>query len=306
MAFTLKDIDHFLAVAKVGHRAHLAQALDLTPSALTKSIHRVEFAFGLALFERNARGAHLTQAGLRFLEVAQRLSTSYADATRVMAQMRDRRSGFIRIGFSSAAQALQMSGTIAGLLDAHPGLKLSCRIELPHPLIVQGIRNGELDMGVTSSIASVPAGVRNTALGRDPLLPIVRSDHPLAPRQTLTLSDLQPYRWALASSSSAVGDALNALFESENLSPPVVAIQSDQASEFALLLARHANLITLASRSLWNAASREGLCTLTVPQLRIVPSIRLLTRSGAHWTPLAKTFRDALAAGAQSMLAADN
>lgn len=305
MAFTLKDIDHFLAVAKVGHRAHLAQALNLTPSALTKAIHRVEFAFGLALFERNARGAHLTQAGQRFLEVAQRLSTGYADATRVVAQMRDRRSEFLRIGFSSAAQALQMSETIAELLDAHPGLRLSCRIELPPPLIVQGLRNGELDMGIISSMASVPMGLKSMALGNDPLLPIVRSDHPLAPGKTLTLSDLRPYRWALASSSSAVGDALKALFDSEGLSPPVVAIQSDQASEFALLLARHANLITLASRSLWNAASREGLCTLTVPKLRIVPSVQLLTRSGAHWTPLAKAFRDALAAGAQSMLAAD-
>ncbi|QNK71333.1 LysR family transcriptional regulator [Variovorax sp. PAMC26660] len=306
MAFTLKDIDHFLAVTRAGHLAHAAQTHNLTPSALTKSIRRVENAFGIELFERNARGVHLTQAGLRFLEVAQRMSAGYADATRLVAELRDQKSEFIRIGFSGAVRAIQTSEAIAVMLTEHPGLKISCRTELPCALLVQAIRNGELDMAIASTLDPAPTtDLDDVALGLDPLLLVVRSDHPLTCKNTLALSDLQPYRWSLTSSSFAINGALNALFENENLAPPRVAIQSDRASEFALLLTLHSDLMTLVSRSLWNIVGGGGLSILTAPNFKMARSVRLLTRSGVAWTPLTMALKEALATRTLSMLTAE-
>jgi DNA-binding transcriptional LysR family regulator len=305
MAFSLKDIDHFLAVTRSGHLAHAAQTHNLTPSSLTKSIRRVENAFGIELLERNARGVHLTQAGLRFLEVAQRLSAGYADATRLVAEMQDRKSEFIRIGFSGSVRALPMSEAIATMLTAHTGLKISCRIEMPSALLAQGIRDGELDMAISATIDPAPTtDLDDVALGSDPLLPVVRSGHPLTRKSALMLSDLQPYRWSLTSSSFAVNGALNALFERQNLSLPEVAIQSDHASEFALLLARHSDLVTLVPRSLWNMVGSDGLQVLTVPQFQMARSVHLLTRSGIAWTPLTTALKEALIARTLSTLTA--
>ena len=54
---------HFLAVTQAGSLSGAAQVLAVSQPALTKSIRRLEQHYGVALFERRARGMMLTPFG---------------------------------------------------------------------------------------------------------------------------------------------------------------------------------------------------------------------------------------------------
>src|ERR1700712_1839993 len=62
----LKGIDVFVAVADFGSFANAALKLNLTASAVSKSIARLEQRLGQRLFNRTTRRLALTEAGVKF------------------------------------------------------------------------------------------------------------------------------------------------------------------------------------------------------------------------------------------------
>ena len=66
---TLEQLRIFVAVADREHLTQAAEALHLTPSAVSSAIRVLEDRYGLALFHRTGRRIELTDAGLAFLPV---------------------------------------------------------------------------------------------------------------------------------------------------------------------------------------------------------------------------------------------
>ena len=62
----LEQITYFLRVAEHGNITAAAKSLYISQPALSKQITLLEQEIGLPLFERQARGVVLTQAGMQF------------------------------------------------------------------------------------------------------------------------------------------------------------------------------------------------------------------------------------------------
>ena len=62
----LEQITYFLSVAEHGNITAAAKSLYISQPALSKQITLLEQEVGLPLFERQARGVVLTQAGVQF------------------------------------------------------------------------------------------------------------------------------------------------------------------------------------------------------------------------------------------------
>lgn len=69
----LRQLEHFLAVARDGSFTVAAQRIHIVQSALSASIRRLEAELGAQLFERTTRRVVLTEAGRALLPVAHRL-----------------------------------------------------------------------------------------------------------------------------------------------------------------------------------------------------------------------------------------
>lgn len=295
MSFTLRDIDYFLAVAKGGRLAQAAQAYNVTQSAVTKAIKRLESEFGLQLFERNARGTRITAAGLKFMQVAQGLSAGYADAVRVVSEMRTQDAGLLRIGFSDLTRANLVLPSMAALVRQRPGLRVKLRIGQSDTLLIQAVRDGDLDLAVVPIHQEMPGGCEGIEIGEDIFRPVVRDGHPLARLPKLSLADLQPYAWILAAPGSLLHRGLAAAYAHRGLLPPEVAVEIDHASAFTLSMARTTDLLMLAPESLMRESGPQGLHTLPFPELEMRSKIMLLTRSDATGSRLLETFKASLA-----------
>ncbi|WP_274435288.1 LysR family transcriptional regulator [Alicyclobacillus sp. ALC3] len=69
-----KDIQLFLAIARIGSLSRTAEQLFMSQSTVTTRLQRLEHAVGYTLFDRRPDGVKLTVNGERFLQLAERMT----------------------------------------------------------------------------------------------------------------------------------------------------------------------------------------------------------------------------------------
>ena len=88
MAISLLSLPlrYFLEVARTGSVNQAAQRLHVAASAVSRQLGKLEDSLGVVLFERQARGMNLTEAGTRLLAHA---SAHDAQALELVEQLQD-------------------------------------------------------------------------------------------------------------------------------------------------------------------------------------------------------------------------
>ena len=64
----LRKVNHVIEIARQGGFAKAAATLNITQSALTRSVQILEDNLGIQVFERGPRGIRLTREGEQFIE----------------------------------------------------------------------------------------------------------------------------------------------------------------------------------------------------------------------------------------------
>ncbi|RTQ36956.1 LysR family transcriptional regulator [Variovorax gossypii] len=295
MSLSMRDIEYFLAVAKSGLLSTAADEQGVTQPALTKAVRRVEAEFGLQLFERSARGMVLTSAGLRVAEQARRLQADYADTVQLANEMRAQQSGLLRVGVTDTTSGNRVAGALGSLLVKRPGLRVRLRVDRSDTLATL-VREGELDLAMVPAYEGQPLDAERTKVDNDPMLPLVRSGHPLAQRARVALADVATYGWISGPASSAAFKAIADIFARHNLSAPRVVMEVPFASELNLSVLAATDLVTLVPRSFMRHADDRRFAVLPVPALKVPRAVVLLSRPGSTWSPLMQALRDNLLA----------
>ena len=127
MNITFRQLRVFAEVARHLSFARAAQALHLTPPAVTMQVKEIESQVGLPLFERQGRAVSLTTTGEYFLVYAKRLLATLKDAEDAMARFRKLETGLLTIGMVSTAQYF-LPSLLARFRDEHPGVDIRLRV----------------------------------------------------------------------------------------------------------------------------------------------------------------------------------
>ncbi len=120
---TFRQLRVFVEVARHLSFVRAAEALHLTPPAVTMQIKELESAIELPLFNREGRKVSLTTVGEYFLVYAKRLLATLKDADDAMARFRKLESGALSIGLVSTAKYF-VPQLLTRFRDEHPGVEL--------------------------------------------------------------------------------------------------------------------------------------------------------------------------------------
>ncbi|MDP2699060.1 LysR family transcriptional regulator [Thalassospira sp.] len=153
MAFTLRQLQFFVAVAEQGTVSRAARALSISQSSVSEAVQALESDLGVVLFERKSRHLEITHKGSQFLRHATKILADVADARMTFREESTRQGGRLSLGVTSLVAGYVLSDILARFRRAYPGVEVSA-IEDNGEYLEHLLIGGELDVAVlvTSNI----------------------------------------------------------------------------------------------------------------------------------------------------------
>lgn len=195
MNVELRQIRHAVTVAALGSFARAAAELNLSQSALSRSVQALERQVGTPLFVRSANGVLTTDVGRLFLERGKGLLDMAEELDLQVLRNRGLQRGRIVVGAGPVAMDLLVAEAAAAFITEHPMVTVELRsaslLDLPAPL-----RSREIDLLVArDDYSRNEPDVDVERLNDHPMLLVGRTGHPLAGRRDLTLQETFDYPW---------------------------------------------------------------------------------------------------------------
>jgi DNA-binding transcriptional LysR family regulator len=139
----------FARAGSLGSFAAAARALGITPSAVSKSIQRLEQQLGLALFTRTTRSLALTSEGRELHELALRLIRDAEAIEQAAVRARAEPAGSLRIAASFPVGLHLIAPMLPAFRQRHPAVTIDLRLDDRHVDLVEdgidiAVRIGEL------------------------------------------------------------------------------------------------------------------------------------------------------------------
>ena len=120
----LSRLPLFVRVVRLGSFAAVSRELDMTPSAVSKQIQRLESELGVRLFQRTTRQLALTDEGQRFYEQSSPLVEGLLEASDQLKERQIALVGKLRVTVPGAILNHGLSEAFVEFALAHPELEL--------------------------------------------------------------------------------------------------------------------------------------------------------------------------------------
>jgi molybdate transport repressor ModE-like protein len=180
-------------VAEQGTLAAAADALHLTPSAVSQQLAALEREVGQPVIERNGRGVRLTGAAEVLVDHANVVLAQLEAAAADVAAYSEGVVGTVRIAGFATALAEIVAPAAAALRASHPRLALTIA-EQEAPDCFRALARGDADIALSMASRLAPPRddprFHRRALRADALDAVLPADHRLAVRAEIELAEL--------------------------------------------------------------------------------------------------------------------
>ncbi len=206
---TFRQLRVFNEVARHLSFARAAEALHLTPPAVTMQVKELEGHVGMALFERAGKKVSLTTAGEYMLVYARRILATLKEAEDVAARLQHAETGVLTVGMVSTAKYYLMQ-LLSEFQRGHPGVELKVALGNRDEL-VRMLQANEVDIAV---MGRPPRELRTRAepFAAHPHVFVSAPDHPLVSEEPLTIEDLRPFDFIAREPGSGTRAAMERFF----------------------------------------------------------------------------------------------
>ena len=189
------QLETFIVVADMGSFNKAAEALYITPPAVTKQMNLLEKDLGLKLFIRTHRGLILTEAGKSLYKDAKYIIEYCKESVERAKRAMQEKHNLIRIGTSPMTPAAPLIQLWSKVQKGYPDIKLQM---IPYMNSLENAREILKNLGQNIDVVGgifdeTMLKLRQCAgleLSRQPLCCAVSLNHPLAQKDVLTIQDL--------------------------------------------------------------------------------------------------------------------
>ncbi len=172
----LQALETFIKTAELLHFGRASRACNLSPSALTRTIQRLEEEIGQALFLRDNRSVALTDAGRQLLTYARSAVVEWQHFQESLAPEGDKVTGTISIYASITAVYSLLPDLLEAYRTAFPDVHLDLQTGAAEKAVEQ-VLGGEIDLAVAALPDRKQARMEFMPLTETPLVFI--APHPL-------------------------------------------------------------------------------------------------------------------------------
>lgn len=163
------ELNAFLTLSKTLHFAKTAEKVNLSPSALSRLITRMEEEAGCRFFERSNREAKLTEKGREFAAFAEKCLQEKEDIFTKLRSSGSAVTGTLKVYASVTACYSIMPPFLQKVAERLPDLHLNVQTGDPAQA-VQAVKNGEADVAVAAIPETGLSGMDCIPVRRTPLV----------------------------------------------------------------------------------------------------------------------------------------
>ncbi|MDV6262482.1 LysR family transcriptional regulator [Rhodococcoides yunnanense] len=276
-------------LADRGTVAAVAEALSMTPSAVSQQLKLLAREAGVTLLEPDGRRLRLTDAGRALVLRTDDVLAALARAAAEMDRYRASPQGRVRVALFPSGAALLLPGVLTRL--AGSDVDIDARDEdLPASSVPELLADYDVVLTHRDDRAPSTAGPRIevTTLMREPIDLVLPPDHALAQHETVDLRELTDERWISVRGGFPVDDVLLSVAAVTGVEPRVAQRINDFRVTETLVAAGHG--VALMPRY---AVVHPGLVRRELSGVRAGRSYELATRPGARRLPAIAAVLDA-------------
>src|SRR5690242_2637890 len=185
----LDPLRHFHEIALQGSLRRAADALRLTPPAITHSLAKLERALGVRLCERSRAAFHLTPAGKTLFQTTREMFKSLDDCVTSINGNGDDVGSF-RVGIQTNLLDRQVDRILARMLTHFPRIRIAYHAGNPTD-ILQLVRDGDLQFGIGMFPSAKPVNLEFRRVSTQRLAYFVGRNHPLWRKRNVTRADFR-------------------------------------------------------------------------------------------------------------------
>ena len=289
----LRHLRYFIAVAEELHFGRAAQALGISQPPLSQQIQALEQEIGARLFERTNRRVELSEAGRLFLAEARLVLAQVDKAADVARRAQLGQLGELKIGFTSSAPFnSSIPQAIFAFRQAFPAVHLALQ-EMSSKEVAEALVDESVQVGIMRPLP-LPESLVAVELFREPLVAIIRADHPLAvgSEEGLQLSALaaEPFVFFPRSYGSGLYAQLLNLAREAGFSP-LITQEAGEAMTIIGLVAAGLGVTVLPAS--YQRMRIDGVVYRTLLDAEANTAVWLVQRRDQH-SPMAKAFVELL------------
>jgi len=217
---TFRQLRVFAEVARTGSVARAAEALHLTPPAVSMQVKEVESQVGLPLFDRHGRSVSLSLAGEYFLVHAKKLLAALKEADDAMQRLKRVERGLLTIGMVSTAKYF-VPHLLARFHEEHAGVEVRLKLAANREQLVGLLAASEVDLAIMGRPPRELA-TRAEAFASHPLVFAAPPGHPLLATPQAPADLLARYPLLVRERGSGTRTAMEGFFAERHVSPQIL------------------------------------------------------------------------------------
>lgn len=287
MRLSLRQIEVFVAIARLGNVSRAAGQLAMSQSAASGALLELERAYARPLFDRLGRSLHLNADGRALLPLAEDL---LARAAVVDSQLAGH-GGLVPLSVGATLTIGNYLATlvVAEYLRRHPGAHVSLSV-CNTGQVIERLRRGELDVGLIEGEASA-SELLFTPWLEDELVAFCAPGHELAASGVLRSTALQGEKWIVREPGSGTRALFDRAMRAVGVDPQI-SLELEHTEAIKRAVESGIGVGCLSRLSLREAFRRGSLVALATPELDLRRRFHFVQHRERLLSGSAQTFLD--------------
>lgn len=240
MSIELRHLRYFIAVADELHFSRAAERLGISQPPLSQQIRDLEGMLGLRLLRRTNRRVELTDAGRVYLDAARDILSRVDEAGDLARRAERGEIGELHVGFTQSTPLIARFPRAArAFREAWPAVRLVLK---EHNTLqqIERLLDGSQQVGLIRG-TDLPPALTARKLVDDPLVAVLRADHPLAkgrrPRVRVGQLAAEPFVVFSRNAGTGVAAQVQAMCRQAGFAPRIAQEAGESATMVGLVAA---------------------------------------------------------------------
>lgn len=186
----LRQIEYLQAVIENGNFYLAAEQCNVSQSAISQQIKKLEDELGVKLLEHHNRTFSLTPAGEHFYRKSLIISGDLKQLVRETKKIADNDSAVLRVGYYKGYHGNELSQAIALFSEKYPAVDVQITVG-SHEELYHAMVNDSLDLAVNDQRRAFSDAYNNVVLAESKIYIELSSKNPLSKLSSLETEDLK-------------------------------------------------------------------------------------------------------------------